>query len=191
MIYFYSDPHFFHENIIRLADRPFSSEEDMNHSLVNSYNAVVNCNDEVYFLGDIAFNRKKIKNGLLDAKKVNNILKKLNGRKYLIEGNHDDWFLKDPLFTRSIFQWIKTRHVLEYNGRSIILIHDPAPYLPDPETGALPVEKLNENEILIYGHVHGDFVVDIPQPSKCVCVEQTDYRPVSLDDVFAALGLQI
>ncbi len=189
MIYFYSDPHFFHENIIRLAQRPFSSEEEMNHTLINNYNAVVGDDDEVYFLGDIAFNRRKIKKGLLTVKNVNNVLKRLKGRKYLVAGNHDDWWINDPGLDGRIFAWIRQRHVMEYKGKSLIMLHDPAPYITDQDTGEPPHMFLGCDEILIYGHVHDSIVADIPHPSFCACVEQTCYRPVSVAEIFDRCGV--
>ena len=52
MIYFTSDLHFNHANIIMLCNRPFQSVEEMNRVLIENWNNAVNKNDDVYVLGD-------------------------------------------------------------------------------------------------------------------------------------------
>ena len=183
MIYFYSDPHFYHENIIRLAGRPFDGIQQMDHRLVELYNDMVTDSDEVYFLGDLAFHRRRIRQGTLTPRDVNKVIKKLKGRKHLIAGNHDSWFLESPDFDRGLFLSIGQEERLEADGRTLILLHDPAPFLPDPETGEAPQRSLGPGEMLIYGHVHNNLPEEPPVPSCCVCVEVTSYSPVSLEAV--------
>ena len=55
MIYFSSDHHFGHKNIIGYCNRGFSSIEEMNESLIDSWNKVVDKYDTVYYLGDFCF----------------------------------------------------------------------------------------------------------------------------------------
>ena len=52
--WFTSDPHFGHANIIRFCDRPFDDVQAMNDALVHRWNAVVQPEDTVYVLGDVA-----------------------------------------------------------------------------------------------------------------------------------------
>ncbi len=52
MIYFISDTHFCHSNIINLCDRPFKSTSHMNDTLIHNWNAYVTDHDEIYILGD-------------------------------------------------------------------------------------------------------------------------------------------
>ena len=80
-IYFTSDLHFGHENVIRFDDRPFASVEEMDAELIRRWNAKVDRGDLVYVLGDMIW---KTKND--DAL---NIIKSLNGQIILIKGNHD------------------------------------------------------------------------------------------------------
>ncbi|MBQ8708861.1 MAG: metallophosphoesterase family protein [Succinivibrionaceae bacterium] len=189
MIYFYSDPHFFHDNIIRLGNRPFADREDMHRSLTDRYNALVTDDDDVYFLGDLAFNRKKIKTRELKGSMVSSIIRRLGGRKYLVTGNHDDWLMADPSFDRSVFSWIAPSFEFSSGPWKLLLVHDPADYLHDPETGADPKMILADDEILIYGHVHQNTPPDAPARSACVCVEQIDYAPISVDSAIdLALG---
>ena len=51
MIYFTSDLHFYHENVIKHANRPFSNVEEMNQTLINNWNKKVGISDEIYILG--------------------------------------------------------------------------------------------------------------------------------------------
>ena len=55
MIYFTSDTHFGHENVIRFAGRPYETVAQMNHALVANINARVQPRDELYILGDFSF----------------------------------------------------------------------------------------------------------------------------------------
>lgn len=74
MIYYISDLHFMHKNIIELAKRPFNDLEDMREQIIKRWNKKVKPGDEVYILGDIFFNWK-VSNEQYD------ILDRLNGKK--------------------------------------------------------------------------------------------------------------
>ena len=80
-IFFTSDLHFGHENVIRFDNRPFASVEEMDEELVRRWNAKVGKGDLVYVLGDFIW---KSRNG--DA---HNLIRGLNGQIILIKGNHD------------------------------------------------------------------------------------------------------
>ena len=79
MVYFISDTHFNHKNIIKYCNRPFDSIEQMNETLINNWNDIVSDKDIIYHLGDFALGSKEL---ILD------IVNRLNGSKYLIRGNH-------------------------------------------------------------------------------------------------------
>ena len=55
MIYFTSDTHFGHENVIRFAGCPYETVAQMNHALVSNINARVLPRDELYILGFFRF----------------------------------------------------------------------------------------------------------------------------------------
>lgn len=80
-VFFTSDLHFGHENVLRFDNRPFASVEEMDAELVRRWNAKVSKEDLVYVLGDLIW---KSRNG--DA---HTLIKSLNGQIILIKGNHD------------------------------------------------------------------------------------------------------
>ena len=79
-IWFTSDHHFFHRNILKHENRPFDSVEEMNEYLIDKWNEHVEQNDIVYHMGDIVW-------GGYDRWKE--VLPRLNGEIHLILGNHD------------------------------------------------------------------------------------------------------
>ena len=87
MIYFTSDLHFGHANVLKFDNRPFSSIEEMDTELIKRWNDKVKNEDTVYVLGDIIW---KASNAY-----VTNVLNSLNGKIVLIKGNHDNHLVKD------------------------------------------------------------------------------------------------
>ena len=79
-IFLIGDCHFGHRNIIKYCNRPFKDVEDMNEQLIKNWNSVVGKNDTVYVVGDFA---------LCGKQKIIEIGQRLNGRKRLVLGNHD------------------------------------------------------------------------------------------------------
>ena len=78
-IYFTADTHFGHKAILQYCNRPFETINEMNEALINNWNSKVGPGDIVFHLGDFAFGGSTI---------WKSILERLNGRKYLIIGNH-------------------------------------------------------------------------------------------------------
>lgn len=75
-----SDTHFSHARISELAERPFTSVEEMNAELVRRWNEAVGTDDTVLHLGDLALGPIEESVGLTAQ---------LNGRRFLVPGNHD------------------------------------------------------------------------------------------------------
>lgn len=80
-VWFTADTHFGHSNIIRFCNRPFGDIEEHDEALIANWNAVVQPADTVYHLGDFAFR---------SAQDPNSYAKRLNGKKFLLLGNHDN-----------------------------------------------------------------------------------------------------
>lgn len=160
-----SDTHFGHSNIITFKDaygspvRDFSSVEEMDETLVDNWNSVVKNGDKVYHLGDVFFGSK-------DAFKV--LWPRLNGSKRLIVGNHDDIkFLSSGGFFSKIAMW------RVFTDMGLLLSHT-----PQHQSGLTGKRKGLLN---IHGHIHQN---PSPEgPYKCVCVEQTNYKPVNIEDL--------
>ena len=82
-LWFTSDLHFGHRNVIKFCNRPFEDEKVMGKQLINNWNETVSKDDIVFVLGDTFwFN---------DSRSIKKILDQLNGTIYLIPGNHDDF----------------------------------------------------------------------------------------------------
>lgn len=80
-IFFTSDLHFGHENVLRFDNRPFATVEEMDSELIRRWNAKVGRGDLVYVLGDMIW---KSRNDDAPA-----LIRSLNGQIILIKGNHD------------------------------------------------------------------------------------------------------
>lgn len=81
-LFFISDPHFCHENIIRLCGRPFHNVHEMNETIISNWNDAVSEEDEIVIIGDMFWTEDKLPD-------YRNIMARLAGRKHLIFGNHD------------------------------------------------------------------------------------------------------
>ncbi|MBP0439895.1 hypothetical protein [Tianweitania sediminis] len=78
--FYVADTHFGHEMILGHCERPFSSVREMDETMIDLWNATVAPHDIVYHLGDFALSTRE---------HATSVFKRLNGRKYLLFGNHD------------------------------------------------------------------------------------------------------
>lgn len=141
MVYFISDTHFFHENIIKLANRPFSSIEKMNQKLIENWNRKIKGNDTVYILGDMFFRCKESEN-------IENILSQLNGKKHLIIGNHDSSWM-DKVNLNKYFVEVTDFKVTTNGEYAVTLCHYP-----------LLTWKHESKSYMIHGHIHANTTDD-------------------------------
>jgi calcineurin-like phosphoesterase family protein len=129
-VWFTSDPHYYHKNIIAYCNRPALDVEEMNELLISNHNARVKPTDTVYFLGDIGF---------CSITKLKEIVSRLNGNKIHLLGNHDpDGPIEGFMETR-IFD------VVQFNDVNVVLMHYPIEEWPGKERGY----------IHLHGHCHG------------------------------------
>lgn len=163
MVYFISDLHLGHKNIINYCNRPFLSVEDMDKQIVERWNMKVGIHDKVYILGDITLEEEKV-----------STIKELNGEKHLIIGNHDYCYL-DKIVELKCFKSISYMEIINLDGKIITLSHFPMPAFI--------------GEYLIYGHVHNNFkdknwkMVRKKPNTLNACVEINDYEPVTFDEL--------
>jgi len=113
-LFFTSDTHFNHANIIRFCDRPFKNVEDMNETLISNWNSVVRQNDDVFHLGDFC---------LGGAAEWTKVLDRLNGKIHLIVGNHDLKNLRQGFMGR--FEEVLMQRHIEIGKQKIYLNHYP------------------------------------------------------------------
>jgi len=78
-IFFTSDTHFGHKNILKYCNRPFVNVEEMDEVMIERWNGRIGKNDSVYHLGDFSF-----------SSNPKTYFERLNGKKILIIGNHDN-----------------------------------------------------------------------------------------------------
>ncbi len=162
-VFLTSDTHFGHKNICKFTNydgspvRPWDDSDEMDEDMVKRWNETVRPNDKVYHLGDVVINRRALA-----------ILDRLNGDKVLIKGNHDIFKLSDYV---KYFRDIRGYHVM--NG--MILSHIP-----------ISKDSIARFGTNIHGHTHGNRVLKedgtIDPDYFCVCVEQTDFRPILVED---------
>ena len=117
MRFYIADCHFGHDKVRLLDGRPFASVEEMDEAMIVRWNERVRKKkDEVVILGDLCLGK---------GEQVNELLHKLNGKKYLVTGNHDRLFLRDKKFDPSLLEWVKPYAELKDNGRKLVLCHYP------------------------------------------------------------------
>lgn len=174
-IYFTSDTHFGHDNIIKFCHRPFKDVEEMNSELIRRWNEKVGPDDTIFHLGDFAFGGSDI---------WNNTLKQLNGHKILIIGNHDNKNFRPDY--EKYFDYICQQLQLFVNGRKIYLNH--YPFLCYGGSW-----RNYKNAVWqLFGHVHSgpnnngadDSRLDILFPYQYdVGVDNNNYYPVSFAEI--------
>ena len=111
--YFTSDPHINHPNIIEYCDRPFKHIWNMNAKIIENWNCRVHYKDLVYILGD--FYWKDIPNGI----PFKELMTRLNGKKILIRGSHDQVPVRYPC----LFEEITPQKEIKIDGNHVTLNH--------------------------------------------------------------------
>ena len=162
-IYIIADTHLGHENIIKYCNRPFKTVEEMDYTIIDNWNNIVDKNDVVYHLGDFALTTKE---------KIVNYAEQLNGHIILIRGNHERSSIK--FYEEECgFEVIRTKYwtlAINNDGKlnKYVFSHKPT--------------EVPEDIINIHGHIH-NYPLDSKFDSDthiCVSVEMTDYKPIKL-----------
>lgn len=136
MIYYTADLHFGHKKILKMDKRPFETIEEHDRVLIERWNARVRPEDQVYILGDFCVYSKNSPISYLEQ---------LNGRKYLITGNHDFALVKDSEAMAKFEKVEKMLSVMDGQYR-IVLCHYPI----------AEWERYFRGGWHIYGHIHGN-----------------------------------
>ncbi len=189
-----ADNHFFHRALNTNMDcRGFADVEEMNEYMIEQWNKKVKKNDEVVILGDFSWGR---------VEETKEVLERLNGRLFLVRGNHDRFLDDKHIDLSSYFGWVKDYAELSDNRRKVVLSHYPiacynGQYRRD--------EQGNPKTFMLHGHIHKtqdqqlldayqDFVSKqehvsiskqietIPcQMINCFCM-YSNYQPMTLDE---------
>lgn len=177
MIFFTSDTHFLHRNILKhCPNRKFESVEEHDEHLINAWNSVVSRDDVIFHLGDFAF-------GPIESSFL--ILDRLKGKKVLITGNHDVRHLKNADF-RSRFAAIKFGyHEVEvsFQGHTslVVLCHYPLESF----------NKMRYGAFHLHGHCHtplGELKVRRMSRRKDVGVDsRDDHAPWGKDELLTTM----
>jgi calcineurin-like phosphoesterase family protein len=177
-----SDYHLNHLNILKYCDHRVPDSHDgcaphdwddvaeMNEKIISNHNSLVAPDDEVYLLGDICMGQ---------IIKAPDLIRRLNGRKYLIKGNHDKTLhklIKNDENNSDLFIWVKD--VIEmsyrYNEKKIPLFFSHFPHAAWP--------GMNQGVIHAHGHLHGSpsgvtgRIIDVG-------IDTNNLFPYKMDDV--------
>ena len=186
MIFFTSDHHFSHANIIRYCNRPFTSAEEMNQELIRRWNQTVSTDDTVYYLGDFS----------LSLVAVESITPHLHGRKLLIMGNHDlchpvnkkRAILGREIYLKAGFESIELEPRIEIAGQSVLLHHFPylTPSAPDKYSGKFDkFRPKDEGQWLLCGHIHEKWLQQ--ERMINVGVDVWNFYPVAMKKIEALI----
>lgn len=157
-VWFTSDTHFSHKNIITYCNRLCDTIEEMNEKIIEVWNLHIMKNDTVYFLGDFSLMRN------IDILK--SIFDRLNGTIYMIKGNHD--MLSNEKYRQIGFKEVYDRPILW--GENFILSHEP-----------ISTDILNGSKLInIHGHTHR---LCIEGSYINVCIDTNEFKPYLHEEV--------
>lgn len=136
-VWFVSDNHFGHNNILRFCPNTRFGKNADEHDRIQiaNWQKQVAPNDRVYMLGDVFF---------CNVVRARAIMDQLPGQKHLIYGNHDK-MIKSNADLRNRFVAIHDYHEFTYDGTKIVLFHFPQ----------LEWNRMHHGAFCLFGHVHG------------------------------------
>ncbi len=163
-VFFISDTHFGHGNVIKYSRRPFSDVKEMDEAIIDTWNNVVKPGDRVYHLGDFSFHRPE---------KSQRILDRLAGQKFLIRGNHD-WSIDK---WAKGFIWMKDLEVIKIDGQKVFLSHYAMRTWESSHHGAWN----------LHGHSHGSLPRLPGYKQADMGVDCWGFRPVPFEEIKAQM----
>ena len=184
-IFFTSDSHANHFNIIGSCNRPFKDENEMNEALIEKWNSVVDEDSIVFHLGDFAWG------GYIKWKLFRDAL---NGHIVLIKGNHDDKNLTTT-GEKEFFDFVAYQMKIRIGNRAVYLNH--YPFLCYAGTYRDPKDQV----WALHGHIHlgpnSLSGLDVPRmeyllPTQYdVGVDMNDFAPISWEEVKKKIEFQV
>lgn len=185
-IYLTSDNHFWHANVIKYCNRPYSSVEEMNEKLIYNWNSVVKPEDTIYCLGDFSFAGRSVE--LYSGR--------LNGSKILIPGNHDPIHPYNNHFKKAVKRGQADYWKKFYESHGWQVLCEIGETLDIPGVGVvnmchMPYDttdpryqdylSLNDGKWLLCGHVHEHWKVKDRMIN--VGVDVWNYTPVHIEEI--------
>ena len=157
--FYIADTHFGHKNILRFDQRPWLDLTAMQDDMIKLWNDKVRGCDEVYIIGDFCFGR---------ADDWLKLLSRLNGKKYLVKGNHD--LRPMPEEVSKMFVEINNYMEVHDGDYQVILSHYPIiSYKHDSNPGV----------VMLYGHVHTTIEFDALKEAVDVYREKSEKNSFS------------
>lgn len=164
-----ADPHLGHTNIIRYCNRPFSSAEEMDETLIYNWNSQVHSDEDiVYVLGDLVPFEK-------DWEKIHQYVARLNGDIRLVLGNHDN---PQALKRCPGITVLGSMHELAIPKSVLVMSHYKMAVWNRSHYGSLH----------IYGHSHGTANARPGVRAMDVGVDTNDFMLYELEDVIERLS---
>ena len=156
-----------HKKMPELNNRPFKDLKEHDEVLIQHFNSIVTTEDTTYFIGDIVMGDDKYY--------AETLLRRLNGKKYLIKGNHDKKW-KDY----GIFEDIKNIMEIKIDHRILVLCHYPL----------LSWHHRGSGAIMLHGHIHstGEYNkwhIENNIARYDVGVDANNYYPVKIQDIIS------
>lgn len=188
MRFFTSDQHYFHRNIIGYCERPFTSVDEMNATMIDRHNETVGPADTVWHLGDFTLGQDL------------SILKRLNGQHHLVYGNHDRCFPKNKKargaseeqrkrYYDAGFLSVQDAVELQFEGYGPVWCHHMPLFDPAEDRRYQDGRPRLGHGTLLHGHIHekrkGKVTGMVVQLN--VGVDVWDFRPVSEADLVTEL----
>jgi calcineurin-like phosphoesterase family protein len=158
-LFFTSDLHFGHANIIKYCNRPFSSAEEMDEALISNWNAVVTNADRIVILGDVFFTP--------EAESLS-ILSRLRGNKELVLGNHDKNIRKSSTLQAKFTEIHPDLLHTNFGGQLTVLCHFPL----------LTWDRAGRGSYMLHGHSHNTIPFDPKYRRLDVGVDGHNYTPI-------------
>lgn len=168
MNYYIADTHFGHKNCIKFDNRPFATIEEMDETMIANWNAVVRASDDVYIIGDFCYRASKSPLWYL---------RRLNGRKHLIIGNHDRHLLDDEEAMKEFVSVDKMTYVKD-GEYTITLCHFPMAEWNQYHRGAWHIYRH------IHAHTEGcyQFLKDEERALNAGCM-MNGFIPVTMEQL--------
>ncbi len=167
-IFFTSDLHLSHQNIIKYCNRPWETAEAMNEALISNWNHTVGPDDIVYLLGDVFF---------CQAQEAMRLLARLNGKIRLVLGNHDK-VIRNHVPLQKMFDMVLPALYGEtIDGIHVVMCHYPM----------LSWNRSERGSFCLHGHVHSVIPNDGQYRRYDVGVDGNGYAPVSFEHIKSVL----